>query len=347
MTKRQRINNAPLFVAISATLLTALGMAAAVAVAAVWAATWPKSPNLADVPNSQRISLLQLSLATAAFMGGVVALTVAYRKQRLAEAAHELALAQESREDTRVFNERFGSATVQLGHEKSAVRLAGVYAIAGLADDWFHQRQTCVDVLCAYLRMPYDPATSPPGESEVRRTIVETIADHLRPDVLTPASWTGLILNFTGALLESPSFVNADFRDAIVIFDRATFIGRRATFYRARIENSTLFFRRARFECKDLSFEAAVIGPSATLNFEGSYFGATAFSFTDAKLRRSRISLIEAQLDCMIDISRIEIGDSTFAHSAEWLPPPLISSYAVVESHDDPWREYGPQGVEP
>ena len=29
--------------------------------------------------------------------------------------------------------------------------------MAGLADDWPENRQTCVDVLCGYLRMPYEP----------------------------------------------------------------------------------------------------------------------------------------------------------------------------------------------
>src|ERR1700722_15145163 len=63
---------------------------------------------------------------------------------------------------TRTQNERFATAADQLGSDKpAAVRLAGVYAMAGLADDWEDNRQTCVDVLCAYLRMPYEPA---PGE---------------------------------------------------------------------------------------------------------------------------------------------------------------------------------------
>ena len=34
--------------------------------------------------------------------------------------------------------------------QPAAVRLAGMYAMAGLADDWKENRQTCVDVLCAY-----------------------------------------------------------------------------------------------------------------------------------------------------------------------------------------------------
>jgi hypothetical protein len=57
---------------------------------------------------------------------------------------------------TRTLNERFATAAEQLGSDEPAVRLAGVYAMAGLADDWKEKenRQTCVDVLCAYLRMP-------------------------------------------------------------------------------------------------------------------------------------------------------------------------------------------------
>src|SRR5689334_7800894 len=59
---------------------------------------------------------------------------------------------------TRTLNERFATAAGQLGGDKpSAVQLAGVYAMAVLADDWKENRQVCVDVLCGYLRMPYEP----------------------------------------------------------------------------------------------------------------------------------------------------------------------------------------------
>jgi hypothetical protein len=44
---------------------------------------------------------------------------------------------------TRTLNERFATAAGQLGSDKPpAVRLAGVYAMAGLADDWPENRQT-------------------------------------------------------------------------------------------------------------------------------------------------------------------------------------------------------------
>jgi hypothetical protein len=94
--------------------------------------------------------VLQLVFATVAGAGALVALIVAYRRQKVAEA-------DSVHDRTRVFNERFTAIAAQLGDAQPAVRLAGADAMAGLADDWKQNRQTCVDVLCAYLRLPYDP----------------------------------------------------------------------------------------------------------------------------------------------------------------------------------------------
>ena len=88
-----------------------------------------------------------------------------------------------------MLNERFTTIAAQLGHDQAAVRLAGVHAMAGLADDWEENRQTCIDVLCAYLRMPYEPDPgdeAPTAERlkfrairEVRHTVIRVIAAHL------------------------------------------------------------------------------------------------------------------------------------------------------------------------
>jgi hypothetical protein len=75
--------------------------------------------------------------------------------------------------------------------------LAGLYALARVAQDNPGQRQTIVNVICAYLRMPYDlPATPPDGdatcdaredyrdsvqEKQVRLTAQRILATHLRP----------------------------------------------------------------------------------------------------------------------------------------------------------------------
>ena len=54
-------------------------------------------------------------------------------------------------------------AADQLGSDKAPVRLAGLYALERLAQDNPSQRQTIVNVICAYLQMPY----APPGVTPV------------------------------------------------------------------------------------------------------------------------------------------------------------------------------------
>ncbi len=127
---------------------------------------------------------------------------------------------------TRTLNERFATAAEQLGSDKPAVRLAGVYAMAGLADDWPENRRACVDVLCAYLRMPYEPD---PGEDageperlafrasrEARHTIVRVITAHLRAG--SAVSWQGLNFDFTGVVFDGGDFTGAQFSDSEVLF---------------------------------------------------------------------------------------------------------------------------------
>jgi hypothetical protein len=98
-------------------------------------------------PKTITSDAIKIGLAIIAGLIAAVGLTVSYRKQR--------------GEEEKGFTDRYESAAEQLGHEKAAVRLAGVYAMARLADDWEARRQTCIDVLCAYLRMPYDADHAP------------------------------------------------------------------------------------------------------------------------------------------------------------------------------------------
>ena len=100
------------------------------------------------------------------------------------------------RADSEARSKRYQEAAGQLGSDKAAVRLAGVYAMAHLADDWPEQRQMCVDVLCAYLRMPPKAEDAQPDEQEeqVRETVVAVLRAHLQdPDAET--SWSRLKLD--------------------------------------------------------------------------------------------------------------------------------------------------------
>ena len=109
----------------------------------------------------------------------------------------------------------------------------GVDAMAGLADDWQENRQTCADVLCAYLRMPYErkPGADAPaaeqlafqGNREVRHTVVRLITRHLRPDAAV--SWQGLDFDFTGVVFDGGDFSGARFSGGTVGFTGARFSG--------------------------------------------------------------------------------------------------------------------------
>jgi hypothetical protein len=173
-------------------------------------------------PKTITSDAIKIGLAIIAGLIAAVGLTVSYRKQR--------------GEEEKGFTDRYESAAEQLGHEKAAVRLAGVYAMARLADDWEARRQTCIDVLCAYLRMPYDADHAPKGEREVRRTILRLVAHHLGSGVRSP--WAANDFDFEGAVFD---FL-VQFEEAIcrgfVNFSDAKFMGyasfRASTFDRVR-----------------------------------------------------------------------------------------------------------------
>jgi Pentapeptide repeats (9 copies) len=179
---------------------------------------------------------------------------------------------------TRTLNERFATAAEQLGSDKPAVRLAGVYAMAGLADDWEENRQTCVDVLCAYLRMPYEPD---PGQDapeaqrlvfqairEVRHTVVRIIAAHLQKEAAV--SWQGLNFDFTGAVFDGGDFSGAWFSGGRVDFGGAQFSDGRVDFGGAQFSDGRVDFRRARF-----------CGGTVDFSNAGDWSSPPAFSWTD------------------------------------------------------------------
>ena len=213
------------------------------------------------------ISVLQLVFATVAGAGALVALIVAYRRQKIAEA-------DSVHDRTRVFNERFTTIAAQLGDAQPAVRLAGVHAMAGLADDWKQNRQTCVDVLCAYLRLPHDPAPSDqadPAERtayranwEVRHTIIRLVGAHLRPGAAV--SWQGLNFDFTGVVFDGGDFAGARFPSGIVLFTAARFSGGQVDFVGAEFSGGTVIFGHAKFSGSTVNFSSAEFSGS-TVNF--------------------------------------------------------------------------------
>lgn len=128
-------------------------------VLAIAAATWflllppidgNKSPDTIRV----QLDLIRTAGALLVGTGGAVALLLAARRQRYVE----LSLVHTDRDATeRRITELYTKAADQLGSEHAPVRLAGLYALERLAHSTVKHRQAIVDVVCAYLRMPYTP----------------------------------------------------------------------------------------------------------------------------------------------------------------------------------------------
>ncbi|WP_186316031.1 pentapeptide repeat-containing protein [Catellatospora sichuanensis] len=271
---------------------------------------------------------MQIVLIITGGIGGVVALVVAYRKQRIAEDAHRWADETNLREATKLFNERFTAASAQLGHESAAVRLAGVYAIAGLADDWRTGRQTCVDVLCAYLRMPYQPdpeaATAPAwkeGEQQVRWSIMSIIRDHLQDHTDRPEqqarTWQGLNLNFTGAHFDGGNFNGAHFDGGTVRFGEATFSGGAVGFTGATFSGGTVGFTGATFSGGTVWFDGATFS-GCEVGFSKAEFSGGAVLFGGAKFSGSTVWFHEAKFSgstVWFDGAEFSGGDVNFSEA--------------------------------
>ncbi|WP_406390177.1 pentapeptide repeat-containing protein [Streptomyces sp. NBC_00882] len=242
-------------------------------------------PIVADAADA-----IKLTLAILTLTGAVLAGVYAYRKQRIAESdAH--------RADANQFADRYTTAAGQLGHDKAAVRLAGVYALARLADDWEEQRQVCIDVLCAYLRMPYQ--TNPnangykEGEREVRHTIIRLIRDHLRLAPTHPHSWQGCDFDFTAVSFDGGDLSGAVFSGGTVSFTRAEFTGGTVSFNRATVSGGTVDFRRAAFSGGLVSFDRAMFS-GGTVNFNRATFSGGRISFDGAKFSGSTVGFAAA-----------------------------------------------------
>lgn len=165
--------------------------------------------------DSARLEVLRTAANIVVGAGGAAALLLAARRQR----STELDLVQKDHDATqRRVTEMYGKAADQLGSDKAPVRLAGLYALERLAADHPSQRQTVVNLLCAYLRMPFDLPNR--EETQVRKAAQRVLMLHLRPGRLhdSRAFWPDIDLDFAGAHL-------VDFTLSYCVIRSAVFAG--------------------------------------------------------------------------------------------------------------------------
>ena len=197
-----------------------------------------------------------------------------------------LAATNHERETVKELNARFSAAAIQLGDDKSAIRLAGAYSMAALADDWHRhgnaeKKQTCIDVLCSYLRsqrtairkteMSQPVVSERDDDFEVRQTIQRVIADHLRTD--SPVSWSSSRFNFASADFTDLDFSLCHF-EGNVTFDNARFRGEQVSFHDAHF-TGPVTFNEARFEVtKFIYFLSCKFTHGWRTDFTGARFSA-------------------------------------------------------------------------
>ncbi|WP_448628279.1 pentapeptide repeat-containing protein [Geodermatophilus sp. URMC 64] len=233
-----------------------------------------------NAASNLELELIRTTIAVLAFWGAVLTGVYAYRKQRLSEG-------EARRLDERQFLDRYSAAAEQLGAESAATRIAGAYAMSGLADDWHEYRQMCVDVLCGYVRLPHAVDPSDPkyreGDREVRRAIVRIIRNNLRGSDRRKR-WTNLVFSFEGAIFDYGDLSHARFEGGWVSFHRARFVDRSFDLTGTVFQGTGVSFGKATFEGGEVKFHRTDFSKAREVSFEGAAFISGEVRFAGTRL---------------------------------------------------------------
>lgn len=193
-----------------------LGLFAYTILSAMWSSdNWPDRLFSGwHTIEGDRLDQVKTTLTTIGGIGGVGYLVIKYRERSASEQGEA--------------NDKLLSAVQQLGDDSPQVRIAGVYALADVADTYggpYPQR--VVDVLCGYLRThrtnsSYDRTKQPTKADENKRsmryfinvdravesTILFTLANHLKSAANKadstknhPGPWSHCNIDLSGARL--------------------------------------------------------------------------------------------------------------------------------------------------
>lgn len=263
---------------------------------------WPFTGHWPALEPSKWYDVSRSAITMVGLVGLGGGAIIAYRKQRVSERSQQL---DEDKHDHTAITDlraRFTSAADQLGHDRAAVRLAGVYSLVALSEDWHNrgdakQQLLCVQVLCAYLRMPYDVAAADVGEKELRIAILSVFREKLSGG--TEGSWSGLPMDFSGAIFDGGSLENAIFQNS-VNFSRARFVAA-FSFENARFEGE-VSFKHAEFTSGEVSFAKAIISQGfldlSWAKFTGGLLGFSHVQLLGGHLSFEKMTVGHALLQC-------------------------------------------------
>jgi uncharacterized protein YjbI with pentapeptide repeats len=306
--------------------------AAGVVAVATWIATGIllHEADRANDRAAARVDAVKTGLGVAAGTGGIFALLLAVRRQWHQEfTTLETARDAESRRITELYTK----AAEQLGSEKAAVRLAGLYSLERLAGDNPPQQQTIVNVVCAYLRMPPE-ATAPPvgdpaesdriSETQVRLEAQAILAKHLKEtDAAGQRSrsyWPEIDVDLTGAKLADLNLSHCHPRSVVLRdarlsghIDFSGITADDAIDLSAAEFTGTSLFRDGRFP---IATDFSRTGFRAAVDFTGSAFaGAARFasaSFDDKALFERLEVTLEADFQAVKALRHIDFAAARF-----------------------------------
>lgn len=260
-----------------------------------------------------------------------------------------------SREVRRDLQSRFTSSAAQLADNSATIRLAGVYSLASLADDWADsrqpaERQVCIDLLCAYLRTPatIGPQSAPSvaiqmrpptadelRDAEVRNTIIRIIGQRtlMDPETETDGPWQDCKFDLSGAQLPHIRWSNCRFNGRLD-FTGATF-EEGADFSHAHLHNvdfanaifrgdpnSTIaIFKRTRFT--RASFVQAKFYTNARF-VSMIVAGSCDFTFAEFRGRHTDFARANYERSSRTDFNRTTFTGQVTFNSSWWRAPVLF-----------------------
>ncbi|MFD9467188.1 pentapeptide repeat-containing protein [Streptomyces sp. NPDC060027] len=228
--------------------------------------TSSQTPDEAKIA-SVEINAIRTGLSVGVGAGGAAALLLAARKQWLGERSqlHQEEVAETEIMDAteRRITDLYGKAVDQLGSDIAPVRIGGIFALERLAQANPSHRQTIIDVVCAYLRMPFSIPSSVEASSvtthalqtalanneerqemQVRITAQDLLRRHLSNTSKSKGEfWGGLRIDLTGATLITWNLSDCELEGGV--FAHTRFIG--TTRFTASKSTGFMKFRGARF----------------------------------------------------------------------------------------------------
>ena len=276
---------------------------------------------------------IKVTLTTIGGIGAVGYLVIKYRERASLERGEA--------------DEKLAAAVAQLGSESPQVRIAGVYALAHVADSYgvdYHQR--VVDILCGYLRTDRllkdengdtryaededgNPDLSKPlsADGPVESTILKALADHLRSfadnenrddTTSTRGPWSSCSIDLHSAILTEHIPFKATHIATIDMSGTTLFAGidlEKATFKEQAWFTYSVIYRTA-------NFQKSRFHEDAHFNYSDfrylTFFGDSQFKkradFNRAKF--SKAEFIGARFECADFTNARFRGETDFSNSS-------------------------------